>query len=297
MTNLEIKAFLAIYKHKTISKAASELFISQSTLSERLKTLERKLNCTLLLRRKGIREITLTPEGHAFYMLSLQYQEIIEKMNALGSSKTPSQLRIASFNSVGSYLLSPVYERFIQNYPHVQLIIQDLSTPIACRQIEQDQTDLFFSTEHINTDQIIAVPFLSEPMVLVCSEASTYPNTISLNMLTPQDEVHIRWCTDFNRWYQSNFGNQSEQHIRIELADQFRYFMHRPNCWSIVPQSVAKELTSFTNIRQCQLQFYVPNRILYILSKRSRSETGYIQPFIQELKEIIRTMQVGELLL
>lgn len=218
-------------------------------------------------------------------------------MNALGSSKTPSQLRIASFNSVGSYLLSPVYERFIQNYPHVQLIIQDLSTPIACRQIEQDQTDLFFSTEHINTDQIIAVPFLSEPMVLVCSEASTYPNTISLNMLTPQDEVHIRWCTDFNRWYQSNFGNQSEQHIRIELADQFRYFMHRPNCWSIVPQSVAKELTSFTNIRQCQLQFYVPNRILYILSKRSRSETGYIQPFIQELKEIIRTMQVGELLL
>lgn len=297
MTHLEIEAFLAICKHKTISKAAAELFISQSTLSERLKTLEGKLNHTLLLRHKGIREITLTPEGHTFYNLALQYQELIEKMNALGDLKTPSQLRVASFNSVGSYLLSPVYERFIRNYPHVQLIIQDLSTPIACSQIEQSQTDLFFSTEHVNTDQIISVPFLSEPMVLVCSEASAYPDSVSLDMLLPQDEIHISWCRDFNRWYQSNFPKHSEQHIRIELADQFRYFMHRPNCWSIVPQSVAKELTSFTNIRQCQLQFYVPNRILYILSKRNRSETRYIHPFIQDLKETVRTMQIGELLL
>ena len=77
MTHLEIEAFLAICKHKTISKAATELFISQSTLSERLKTLEGKLNHTLLLRRKGIREITLTPEGHTFYKLALQYQELI----------------------------------------------------------------------------------------------------------------------------------------------------------------------------------------------------------------------------
>ena len=75
MTHLEIEAFLAICKHKTISKAASELFISQSTLSERLKTLEGKLNHTLLLRRKGIREITLTPEGHTFYKLALQFRE------------------------------------------------------------------------------------------------------------------------------------------------------------------------------------------------------------------------------
>lgn len=89
MTHLEIEAFLAICKHKTISKAAAELFISQSTLSERLKTLEGKLNHTLLLRHKGIREITLTPEGHTFYNLALQYKELIEKMNALGDSKPP----------------------------------------------------------------------------------------------------------------------------------------------------------------------------------------------------------------
>jgi DNA-binding transcriptional LysR family regulator len=297
MTNLEIEAFLVLCKHKNISKAAAELFISQSSLSERLKTLENKLNCMLFLRGKGIREITLTPEGHTFHALAIQYQEILEKMHEVGKPKTSPLLRITSFNSVGSYILAPVYEHFNQKFPHVQLVIQDLSTQEACIQMEHGNTDLAFTTEHLNTDQIHAAAFLSEPMVLVCSESSSYPDAVSLDMLSPKDEVHISWSKDFNRWYQACFGTHADQHIRIELADQFRYFMHRPNCWSIVPLSVAKELTSFTTIRQCKLQFYVPNRILYILSKRNNSEMEYIHSFISELKNVIKELKIGELLL
>ena len=43
MTDLEIEVFLAICKHKNISKAAEKMFISQSSISERLKSLEKKL--------------------------------------------------------------------------------------------------------------------------------------------------------------------------------------------------------------------------------------------------------------
>ena len=43
MTNLEVEAFLAIYKNRRISSAAEELYISQSSLSARLQTLEKEL--------------------------------------------------------------------------------------------------------------------------------------------------------------------------------------------------------------------------------------------------------------
>ena len=53
MNNIEIEAFLAICRNKSISKASEELYISQSTLSSRLKSLEEHLGCPLLLRSKG----------------------------------------------------------------------------------------------------------------------------------------------------------------------------------------------------------------------------------------------------
>ena len=39
MTNAEIEAFLAVAEHKSISKAAEVLFINQSSLSTKIKTL------------------------------------------------------------------------------------------------------------------------------------------------------------------------------------------------------------------------------------------------------------------
>lgn len=42
MTNAGIEAFLIVCKQHSISKAAAELFISQSSLSIRLRTLKRR---------------------------------------------------------------------------------------------------------------------------------------------------------------------------------------------------------------------------------------------------------------
>lgn len=45
MTNAGIEAFLIVCKQHSISKAAAELFISQSSLSIRLRTLEKEVGC------------------------------------------------------------------------------------------------------------------------------------------------------------------------------------------------------------------------------------------------------------
>lgn len=56
MTNAEINAFIAICDEMNISKAAEKLFISQSSLSTRIKTLERELGYSLFVRGKGQRK-------------------------------------------------------------------------------------------------------------------------------------------------------------------------------------------------------------------------------------------------
>lgn len=66
MTSLEIEAFLTVQSIGSVTKAAELLYISQSSLSTRLRTLEQELGCSLFVRGKGARAMMLTPEGERF---------------------------------------------------------------------------------------------------------------------------------------------------------------------------------------------------------------------------------------
>ena len=115
----EILAFLEICRCKSISKAAEKLFISQSSLSTKIRILERKLGYSLFIRGKGSRSVMLTDKGEKFLGLAVKYQEILEKMLALGRDGGSEKLRISSMNSLGTHLLTPVYERFMAENPDI----------------------------------------------------------------------------------------------------------------------------------------------------------------------------------
>ena len=63
MTQTGIACFLAICRYKTITRAAEMLYITQSSLSMRLKNLEAELGGALFFRKKGSREMILTAAG------------------------------------------------------------------------------------------------------------------------------------------------------------------------------------------------------------------------------------------
>ena len=64
LTDLEM--FLTIVNTKSISKTADALFLSQPTISHRLKMLEKELDFPLIVRSKGLKQIELTTEGADF---------------------------------------------------------------------------------------------------------------------------------------------------------------------------------------------------------------------------------------
>ena len=140
MTEAEIKAFLAICRCGNMTRAAENLYISQPSLSSRLKTLEREVGQALFYRHKGGRETVLTPKGEEFYRLAVEYEGVLERMQGLCAAK-PTKLRVSSIHSVGTYILPPVYDAFMQKYPEVELVIQDLEFEMARKSVVQGFTD------------------------------------------------------------------------------------------------------------------------------------------------------------
>ena len=60
MKQIDIETFLTLNKTGSLTKAAETLYVSQPTVSHRLKDLEEELGISLLMRGKGQRRIELT---------------------------------------------------------------------------------------------------------------------------------------------------------------------------------------------------------------------------------------------
>ena len=71
-----VETFLTVTRTRTILQAANLLYVSQSTVSGRLKQLESELGVTLIERKKGMRGIELTEKGKLFVPLAERWVQL-----------------------------------------------------------------------------------------------------------------------------------------------------------------------------------------------------------------------------
>ncbi len=120
VSSLQLEAFFYTTKLRSFSKAAMEIGVTQSALSQRISNLEKDLEITLLIRDPG--GPVLTPAGEAL----LRYCQVTnsleqEVLNQLKSSKTElaGAIRIAAFSSVLRSVIIPSLADFLRNHPKV----------------------------------------------------------------------------------------------------------------------------------------------------------------------------------
>ena len=110
-------AFLAIVKYGTISKAADELYISQTAVTRRLKTLEDELGIPLLDRGRGIKEATLTPSGRDFLSIAQRWNAVWEETQRFKSLGERLSLSIGSVQILNDYVFPALYSRLLTIRP------------------------------------------------------------------------------------------------------------------------------------------------------------------------------------
>lgn len=284
ITHSEIECFLAICRYKTVTLAAENLFITQPSLSARLKTLENELNCTLFSRKKGNREMTLTALGKAFYELAIQYESITNQMMNLKASKC-NTIRISAINSVSTCFLPAVYNCFMEEYPDYHLEIQDMELDTVTKSILEGNTDLGFTSGKTTDDRLIQTPVFVEKMVLIASNGLNFnKKTISVNDLENHKEIHIEWSRSYVNWHKRNFKNDYPQ-ITISIMAQLKQFMTQGNSWAIVPISVADKIFSDGTVTVLDTDFDIPSREISVLTSADNN-SEIVRQFFQCIKKV-----------
>lgn len=289
MTSSEVHAFLKVYETRNFSTAAAELYVTQSSLSTKIRKLEEEVGCRLFLRGKGKRGIVPTYKGETFYMLALRYCEIERQMLELGKTGAVQDLRVAAYNSFGSYILTPVYERFLQEFPDIALEAQDLDFTGSAAELENHKIDLAFEILLVSRPNIKSFPFLSEQMVFLCDNRSSYPETVSLSRLDPAQEVYIDWTDEFVWWHRNAFEKKAK--FTLSNMSQLEYFLIREGRWALVPSTAAYYLTRTKEISRREIDFEVPPRVTRCMYAKDTEKEGVIRCFLDCMRETLEDMK------
>jgi len=283
MTQAEIESFLAVCRYRTLTKAAEHLFISQSSLSIRLRTLERELGGALFLRKKGRRDMMLTPEGKTFYDLAVQFESITNQMCHIFENQA-RVLRISSLNSIGSFLLPGAYDTFLEQYPDTELEIQDMEKDAASISIRRGLTDLAFTTGAAVAQSLKTIHGFSEEMTLICPVDAYYPEQVRIASMPIRNEIYVPWSIPFIQWHQRIFGITTQPQVSVSVMEQLRLFMKKKQSWAIVPVSVANGLEETVAIRRCSTVEPIPLRDVYCIMAEDASNPA-IDLFLVCLRE------------
>lgn len=173
-----ISEFVELVDAGKFSEAAERLFLSQSSLSKHMKTLESSLGVELF-ERETKRKVILSDFGKLFLpyaeQISILYKEYLalqEKQKNLA----PATLRIGSIPTMMSYRITDLLAAYQESKPGLILNVEEMETSALCDRIRQGSLDCAFireapehldpTLEHISytADRVCAVLQKSHPL-------------------------------------------------------------------------------------------------------------------------------------
>lgn len=126
---LALRAFESASRHLSFSRAAEELFVTQSAISRHIKNLEDSFQKKLFLRRG--RSVVLSPEGQKFYeKLAVGFGLIDEATKAFAEERDRRILRINVLPTLGMFWLAPRLNQFSQAHPDIEVHLISSIDPV-----------------------------------------------------------------------------------------------------------------------------------------------------------------------
>lgn len=136
-----LKYIIAIARKRNMTKAAEELYVSQSSLSQYLTKLEQEIGTPLFYRAKG--ELTLTPAGELYVKAAEQVISIQKNLyKDISSLEQKGHITVGVTSQFALKMLSDIIPRFKKDYPDVAIEISETNPPNLTRMLVEENIDL-----------------------------------------------------------------------------------------------------------------------------------------------------------
>lgn len=167
-----LRYLLAVADHGNFTRAAEALHVSQPTLSQQIKQLEREVGATLL-DRSG-RTVRLTDAGEAYARhgrLAIQGIDAAQRAVHDVQDLTRGHLRIAMTPTITAYLIGPLVRQFHAQHPGITLTVIETTQDLIEADLLADRIDLGIAFAGRYTAGVSASELFTETLSLVVGTA------------------------------------------------------------------------------------------------------------------------------
>lgn len=264
MNTSEIDTFLAVVRSGNISKASKQLYIAQSTISQKIKNLESKLEVRLLERSKGISSIKLTKEGENFYKIALKWEQLTTDSKMLKQNKYNQNISIAGVDSINNYVLSDIFKSIVNRNPSINYFFRTHQSNEIYTLVENNTVEIGFILQERVSETVAKEEFFTEELVLVLNREFDESQSFTLKSLDPKKEIYINWGHDFGSWRDSYFGYGGTLGIEVHTGTLIEEFLKSEEHWTIIPVSMAKNLLEKSNMQLIRFKKNKPLSLIHI---------------------------------
>lgn len=180
MTPSQLRAFLAVARHRGFSAAARALGVSQPTLTTQVQSLEREHNVELFFRRG--RRLDLSETAQRLLPIAQNIAELeLDALNLLVNSGTlhVGHLRIGA---VGPFHVIEMVDAYRARYPKVELSIRLGNSKQSLADLENYVTDVAVLASFNDDARFHAVPYADHAVVLFAHRSHPFYKRTSVTL-------------------------------------------------------------------------------------------------------------------
>ena len=170
MTLTQLEYLVAVDTHRSFAKAAKHCYVTQPTLSMQIKKVEEELKVLLFDRSKkpvvttemGIQVIN---QARIILQEAGRISEIIQNQK----DEVKGELHVGIIPTLSPYLLPLFITKFIEKYPEVTLVVEEILSSEIIKKLKDDRLDVGILVTPLNEKSIVEFPMFYEKFFVYMS--------------------------------------------------------------------------------------------------------------------------------
>ncbi len=164
-----LKLFCDVIDLNGFTQAAAANSITQSAVSQRIKSLEKRFGIPLIERHGS--NLQLTKEGGIVYLSARrilgEFREVEERLQEL-KGEEGGTVRVAAIYSVGLYELDPFLKQFLKKHPSIDVQIEYGRASKIYQDVGSGSIDLGIVAYPPRRPQLSTISLSDDELVLIC---------------------------------------------------------------------------------------------------------------------------------
>ncbi len=271
MNTEELKTFIFLSKVKNFTLAAEQLFIAQSTVTNRISELEKEVGKKLFSR--GSKTVKLTEAGEIFLRYAERILELqatsIDEMNALSSHSR--KFSIGAINASYEIYVKPLVDECLKNNSITSIKVMLGHSLDLIQNLQDNMLDVVFSAIPLKRTGYACDVYDTDRVALVCQKGKNeYPDGVTKAQLA---KLPYLMCdltlSEAGVFIRSLFPKNHIFRLDVDNSSKLIPFLECGLGYSFLPYKLVKDKLESGTLEEVSLKdFNAPNVITYLIYRQ-----------------------------